>query len=314
MRTFQRFLFGAVTLGLMALAPYGYAQTSLNDVQGAITQGSQFDDARSLVDQRRQEAEDEATIEGEPGVFILKKTEIFTVGVSTGGGYSTNPARTLDTSQESAFANLSVRAGINTLIDQTYDVGLNLVGSGTEYDNESGPSSRALVANAFVGRSVLNNRVYLSGSLVSGVNTNKKFDQGRAFYGASLNASYVHKLSDNVLFRPSATLSKQLSGESEQDSISASASAEIIWQPAPKWSLSGQVAYMHRKYDDFFEDVTFVKRKDDQIRLGLSVSRHITDKVSISASYDYTSQDSTFFLSGYESHDGGASLQISRRF
>lgn len=307
-------LIGVGTLGLMALTPQAFAQTSINDVEGAITQGSQFDDARELVDRRRQDAEDEAIINGEAGIFILKKTEIFTVGVSAGGGYSSNPARTLDTSEENAYANLAIRAGINTIIGQTYDVGVNIVGSGTEYDRRSGPSSRAIVANAFVGRSVWDNRIYLSASLVSGVNTNKDFNQGRAFYGASLNASYVHQLSGNILFRPSVNLSRQLSGESEQDTISAGANAEIIWQPAPKWSVNGQVAYTYREYDDFFEDVTFVKRKDDQVRAGITVSRRITDKVSISASYDYTTQDSSFFLSGYDSHDGGASLQISRRF
>ena len=309
-----RCLIGIGALGLMALAPHAFAQTSINDVEGAITQGSQFDEARELIDQRRQDAEDEAIIDGEAGVFILKKTEIFTVGLSTGGGYSSNPTRTLDTSEESAFANLAVRAGINTIIGDTYDVGVNVVGSGTEYEEDSGPSNRTLVANAFVGRSVWDNRIYLSGSLVSGVNADDSFDQGRAFYGATVNASYIHQLSDNVLVRPSVNLSRQLSGESEQDNFSAGASAEIIWQPAAKWSVIGQVAYTYREYDDFFEDVTFVKRQDDQVRAGITVSRRITDKVSLSASYDYTTQDSSFFLSGYDSHDGGASLQVSRRF
>ena len=309
-----RCLIGIGALGLMALAPHAFAQTSINDVEGAITQGSQFDEARELIDQRRQDAEDEAIIDGEAGVFILKKTEIFTVGLSTGGGYSSNPTRTLDTSEESAFANLAVRAGINTIIGDTYDVGVNVVGSGTEYEEDSGPSNRTLVANAFVGRSVWDNRIYLSGSLVSGVNADDSFDQGRAFYGATVNASYIHQLSDNVLVRPSVNLSRQLSGESEQDNFSAGASAEIIWQPAAKWSVIGQVAYTYREYDNFFEDVTFVKRQDDQVRVGITVSRRITDKVSLSASYDYTTQDSSFFLSGYDSHDGGASLQVSRRF
>lgn len=314
MRQYYLILFGCAIMTMMALSPNAFAQTSLNDVQGAITQGSQFDDVRALIDRRRKNAEDRAIVDGEPGVFILKKTEIFTVGVSTGGGYSSNPGRTLDTSNASAFANVALRAGINTIVGQTYDVGLNIAGSAVEYDDELGPSSRAAVANAFVGRGVWDNRIYVSGSVVAGVNANEKFKQGRAFYGASLNASYVHKLSDNVLLRPSLSAARQWSGESEQDNISATASAELIWQVAPKWIVSGQLAYTYKDYDNFFEDVTFVQRRDNQIRAGFSVSRKITDKINVSVSYDYTTQDSTFFLSEYESHDGGVSLQISKKF
>jgi len=318
MRSLPTSAIGFKTLAVIAfsttLAPIAYAQTSINDIEGAITQGSQFEDAVRLSDDKRQDAEDEAIIDDEPGVFILKKTEIFTISASAGGGYSSNPGRTLDTSEESAFANVALRAGVNTLVGQTYDVGVNIVTSGTEYENEFGPSSRTAVANAFIGRSVWDDRIYVSGSLVGGVNANEKFDQGRAFYGASFNASLVHRLSDNVLLRPNVSFSRQWSGESEQENYSGTASAEILWSPAPKWGVRGIASYTRREYDDFFEDVTFVTRKDDQYRAGVSVSRRLTDKVNISASYDFTKQDSSFFLSGYESHDGGLNIQISRKF
>ncbi len=314
MKLHNLIMIGCIITAVTALSPNAFAQTSLNDVQGAITQGAQFDDARKLIDRRRQDAEDRAIVDGEPGVFILKKAKIFTVGISAGGGYSSNPGRTLDTSNESAFANVALRAGVNTIVAQTYDVGLNIAVSAVEYDDTLGPSSRSAVTNAFIGRGVWDNRIYVSGSVVAGVNANEKLKQGRAFYGTSINASYVHKLSNNILLRPSVSASRQWSGESEQNNISATASAELIWQIAPKWTMSTQLAYTHKAYDNFFEDVTFVKRKDGNIQAGFRVTRKIADKVNISVSYDYTTQDSTFFLSEYESHDGGINLQISKKF
>jgi hypothetical protein len=308
--------FTALTLAISGItwSQAAMAQTSLNDVEGAITQGAQFDDALALVGPRPEGTEDDATIDGEAGVFILQKADIFTLGANLGGGYSSNPGRTLDTSEASAFASLALRAGVNTIVDKKYDVGLNLVASATEYDDPLGPSSRSVIVNAYVGRAIFGERLYISGSVVAGMNSDEDFNQSSLFYGASANVSYTLPVSNNVLLRPSVSAARQWSDSTEQNNISATASGDVIWLPAPKWIVSGRIAYTHRRYDNFFEDVTFVERKDDQIQAGARVSRKISENLSLSVSYDYTSQDSTFFLSGYDSHDGGLSLQISHRF
>lgn len=290
------------------------AQTSLNDVEGAITQGAQFDDARELVDERRQEAAEDATIDGEAGIFVLKKNKLFTISASAGGGYSTNPGRTLDTSQASAFGSVALRAGLNTIIGQQYDVGVNLVGTATEYEDDLGPSNRSGVANIYVGRTLFDDHLYFSIGAVGGVNTNADFKQSSTFFGGSASASYTLSISNNVVFRPSITAARQWSNRSEQNNISGTANADLIWRPAPNWIVSGGASYTYRKYDNFFEDVTFVEREDNQYRIGLSVSRRISDTSNISVSYDYTNQNSSFFLSEYDSHDGGLNLQISHRF
>lgn len=304
-----------VAAGLAStLSHAAMAQTSVNDVEGAITQGAQFDDALALADPRPGGTEEDATIDGEGGVFVLQKSDIFTIGANVGGGYSSNPGRTLDTSEASAFASLALRAGINTIVDKKYDVGLNLVASATEYEDPLGPSSRSAIANAYVGRTIFDERLYISGSVVAGMNSNEDFNQSSLFYGASLNTSFTLPVTNNVLVRPSISVSRQWSDSSEQNNISATATGEVVWLPASKWIVSGRVAYTNRRYDNFFEDVTFVERRDDQIQAGLRISRKISDKFSLSVSYDYTTQDSTFFLSGYDSHDGGLSIQISHRF
>lgn len=290
------------------------AQTSLNDVEGAITQGAQFDDARELVYERRLEAAEDSTIDGEAGIFVLKKNKLFTISASAGGGYSTNPGRTLDTSQASAFGSFALRAGLNTIIGQQYDVGVNLVGAATEYEDDLGPSNRSGVANIYVGRTLFDDRLYFSIGAVAGVNTNADFEQSSTFYGSSVSASYTLPISKSVLFRPSIIATRQWSNRSEQNNISGNANADLIWQPAPNWIVSGGASFTYRKYDNFFEDVTFVEREDNQYRIGLSVSRRITDTSNISVSYDYTNQNSSFFLSEYDSHDGGLNVQISHRF
>jgi len=92
------------------------------------------------------------------------------------------------------------------------------------------------------------------------------------------------------------------------------AGGDVVWRPTDKWNIVGGLSFTKKQYDDFFEDVTFVEREDDQTRARISVSRILWDKVVLSGSYSYTTQDSSFFLSEYESHDGGLNVQLSKRF
>lgn len=290
-----------------------FAQT-VNDIENAVTQGAQFDDVLALSD-RRQMGEEEAVIDGEAGVFILRKIDIFAVGALLGGGFSSNPRRNFDTNGDSSiFASMAVTAGVNTRIASTYDAGVNIIMSGIEYEREDAPSNRNVIGNAYIGKSVLNERLYISATAATGVTMDGNFKQGTAFYRAALRASSVFPLSKHVFLRPGVSIARQWSGQSEQNNISATATGEIIWRPMPKWLVSGLVSYIYRRYDDFFEDVTFVKRKDNLISASLSVVRHITKNIDASASVEYAHQGSKFFLSEYDSFDGGIYGRITHRF
>jgi len=290
------------------------AQTS-SDLESAVTTGSQFDEALSLSDQQRQDSEDAAILEGEPGVFILRKNEIFVLGAAASSGFTTNPGRTLDTNAEDAYYGaLAISAGINTRIAQQFDAGVSIVASGTEYDRGDAPSNRNVISNVYVGRAVFDGEFYVSANASVGINFDGDFNNSTAFYSTGVNISTMRKISDRVFFRPSLLAARQWSDQGEQNNYAFTAASEIIWAPAPKWLVRGHASYTHRRFDDFFEDVTFVKRKDHQFRVGAAVSRQITKSIDASASIDYTNQKSSFFISEYEAFDGGLSLKVSRRF
>lgn len=313
----KKILSGAnVALSILAFVmcnSISIAQT-VNDIENAVTQGAQFDDAQSLSDRRKQ-MEGGTAIEGEPGVFILRKIDIFSVGALLGGGYSSNPRRNFDTNGDgSFFASMAVTAGVNTRIASKYDAGINIVVSGIEYEREDAPSNRNVVGNAYMGKSFLKDRLYISASVSSGITMDGNFKQGIMFYQAALSASTAFSLSKRMFFRPGVSIARQWSGQAEQNNISATMSGEVLWHPNPKWRASGLVSYTHRRYDNFFEDVTFVKRKDNLIRLSLSVVRHITKTLDVSASVEYTHQGSKFFLSAYNSLDSGIYGRLTHRF
>lgn len=306
---------GISCVALVSLAATNATAQTAADVENSVTTGSQFEESQILSDQQRRQSEDATILEGEPGVFILKKNEIFVFGAALGTGYTDNPGRTLDTNAEGAFyGTLALSAGVNTRIAQEVDAGINVVAAGTEYGRADAPSYRNVISNAYVGRGIFDNELYLSANASVGVNFDREFNNSTTFYSTAVNVSTIRKLSDNILFRPSISVSRQWSGQSEQNNFTFSASSVIIWQPAKKWLVRGHGSYSHRRYDDFFEDVTFVKRKDHQFRVGVAVSRQITESIDASANFDYTNQNSSFFISDYEALDGGVTLRISQRF
>lgn len=302
-----------ITLTFILNNSVSIAQT-VNDIENAVTQGAQFDDAQNLSNRHQQSLEG-SVIEGEPGVFILRKIDIFSVGALVGGGYSSNPNRNFDTNGDgSIFASVAVTAGVNTRIGSKYDAGVNFVLSAIEYERENAPSNRNVVGNAYIGKSFLKDRLYISASLSSGISMDGNFKQGTMFYRTSLSASTAFPLSKRIILRPGVSIARQWSGQKEQNNISATISGELLWRLNPKWRASGLVSYTHRRYDNFFEDVTFVKRKDNLIRLSLSVVRHITRSVDISASLEYAHQGSKFFLSAYDTLDSGIYGRLTHRF
>ncbi len=316
MKLFYKYML-FVTLVCVALVfaePRALAQTA-SDLETAVTTGSQFEEAQILLDEQRQHSEDSTMLEGEPGVFILKKNDIFVLGAAAGSGFSDNPGRTLDTNaQDAYYSSVALSAGINTRIAGQYDAGLNVVASGTEYDRGDAPSNRNAITNVYIGRPVLDGRFYISANATAGLNMDRKFDRGTAFYSTGINVSTIRKFSKNVLIRPTLSVSRQWSGQGEQNNYSLSAAGEVVCRPAQKWLVRGRIAYNARWFDDFFEDVTFVKRKDNVIRAGLTVSRQITKGIDASASIEYIDQNSSFFISDYKAFDTGLNLKISRRF
>ena len=291
-----------------------HAQTA-TDIENAVTTGSILDDAIKLPQNGRTRVKETGLLPGEAGIFILKKNKIFYVSSAIASGFTSNPGRTLDTnSKDAAYGSLALSAGVNTRIAGKYDAGASLVVSGTEYDRSDAPSNRNFIGNAYIGRSVFDGLVYLSGNATAGVSTDRSFKRDVAFYAIGINASMLKKLSKNILFRPSISARRQWSGQSEQNNFDLSAIASVIWFPKNKWVVTGTLSYSYKNFDNFFEDVTFVKRRDNVFRGFLSVAYKLNKDIYLSLSLDYTDQNSSFFLSEYTALDSGVSLKISKRF
>ncbi|NHK28061.1 hypothetical protein FF098_009105 [Parvularcula flava] len=302
--------------GTLAGAMLGAASAqTINDLESAVTQGAQFEDAQRQADQFRRPSEDEAMLDGEPGVFILRVNEIFHVGAAAGVGYSTNPGRTLDiNAEESGFSNFALNAGINTVIGGHVEAGVNLVVSGTDYFRNNEIDNKNAIASAYVGTSVLDDRVYVTAGANYGTSGDGNFSDTTDFSGVSASASTVFQMRENVLLQPTLTVSRQFSQNEAQENIAVTAAVRAVWAPTENWRVSGEVTYTDRTYDNFYEDVTFVEREDEVWSAGLSVSRAIAPDLQVTASIGYTEQTSAFFLSEYDAVDGGLNLRLSKRF
>lgn len=305
-----------IAMSMVCFAGHANAQDIL-DVETAVTQGSIFEDALSQSDQQRQLRRDEAVIAGEPGVFVLNRNNIFNVGVTAGGGFSTNPFQTSQGEEETAaFGNVGLSAGVNTRIADKVDFGANLVGTLTEFESGDGPSNRNLIFNSFVGKSVpvLGKQVYASLSGAVGVNTDEDFENPTTFTNLSLGVSSALKPIKTVIVQPSVAVSRQWSEVSEQDNFAVQTAVAVSWAIRPKWQVAGNVGYTYRSYDNFFEDVTLVARKDNVVSVGVSVARALPKNLRASVSFGYTNQDSRFFLSNYDGFTGGLRLNLRQKF
>jgi hypothetical protein len=290
------------------------AQTT-PDIQDSITRGSQIDDI--IKDQQdRSDAAllQEEGIDGEAGVYVLRRNEIFFVGGGASAGYSSNPLRTADDVGGSFSASLAFSTGIQTKVAEKFDVGLTLNASGVDYDKSFGPSSRSLHSALSVGSQIGGTPLYASITGFGGWNFDQDFDRGTSFYGASAALSAGFPLGRKTVVRPGLGVTRQWSQSSENNSISAAASLDIVHAISPRLTIAAGANISRIWFDNFFEDVTFVARNDWQYAGGLSLSYRLSDNASLGLSSAYEKRSSTFFLSAYESYDASASLSLRVRF
>jgi hypothetical protein len=71
---------------------------------------------------------------------------------------------------------------------------------------------------------------------------------------------------------------------------------------------------VRRWYDDFYEDVTFVARRDTLYGVAASLSWQPTRNLAVTATVSYESQDSRFFLANFDAFEGSAGLSFRLRF
>ena len=299
---------------MLTFSARGYAQ-ALPEIENTITQGSQIDDIIREQDRLSgQIAKKDDEIDGEAGIYVLKKNEIFFVGGTAGIGYSGNPVRTVDDVGDSFFINFAATAGVQTQIGEALDFGARVNVSGIEYGEAFGPSSRNINGNINVGVPIKGTPLYASASAFGGFNFDDDFGNVTSFYGASVSLSAALQLGKQTIVRPNIVATRQWNETADNNNKAVSASVGVVHIMSSRFSLAADARVTRTWFDDFFEDVTFVKRKDWSYGGSVSGTYRHNQQISLSVSAGYEKRDSTFFLSEYDSFEASLLFSAIMRF
>lgn len=294
----------------------GAAQTvfaqGIGDFESSIIQGDQIDQA--ILNQQQlggQVRPDENAIDGEAGIYILNKNDIFYVGATAGFGYSENPLRTVDDIGDSFSFNAAGSTGVQTKLAEAVDFGLQVTVSGVEYFDDFAPSSRNINSSATVGTPIKNTPLYISATIFGGLNFDEDFEDGVEFIGGTAGIGAGIPIGKRTIFRPGVAVTRQWSATSDNNSTSANGTLGITHVLQPNLSISANARVTRTWFDDFFEDVTFVPRRDWQYGVTAVANYQASNNLSLGVSAGYSRRDSSFFISEFDSFD--ASLFVSAR-
>ncbi len=309
---------GVLLCTLLCLFSFHVKAQTLDEIGNSITGTQQFREALEIsrAEQRRAGLGRAAKeIKGEPGIYILTKADIFSLGARLNLGYTDNPQATKDgNGHGSKYGSFAFSAGVSSKFPNSVDYGVNLTVSGVEYDRSDAPDSLSLASNTFIGKSFADGMLYASLGLNAGVNGSHRFNDTSQFYGLSATIDVPFQLAENVNIITSLSLERQLSDQDEQDSTIVSLGGRLMWFPTNNLQFSLRGSYSDRLYDNFFEDVTFVKRRDDIYALGIAASSTFAHDLQGSVSINFKRNRSTFFLSDYTARDTLLNLSLTKRF
>lgn len=298
-----------------ALLPVPAMAQGLPDLGQSVTEADQIGRAAqaSLDSARPEIAEGEAGLPGEAGVFLLTVNEIFYLSGNASLGYTDNPERNADNVGSDGFGEASLTAGLSTRLGETVDFGIGASVGGREFFDRAAASNRNVSGNISAGVPVVG-PVYFGVVGFGGWNFDNDFENPVAFYGMGANLSAAFALSDRVVVRPGVAVNRQYSQVAENNSTTVSGGLEAFFAATPQISLGARAGVSRRWFDNFYEDVTFVERKDWNYSLSASASWRPLENVTLGISAGYERQDSAFFLSSYEAFESAASVNLSIRF
>lgn len=302
-------------LGASILAAGTAQAQTAPDLQDLVVQSEQISRGATQAAEAgvRGEEDDEGVIDGEAGLYVLTLNEIFHLSASGAIGYTDNPLRTADDVGDSFYSDFAVSAGIATRLKEKVDFGLTASVGGREFFEAVGPSNRTAFGSASLGTPVIG-PVYVGVVGFGGFSFDRDFTNASSFYGFSGSLSAAIPLGRKVLIRPGVGATRQWSGIAENNSKTVSASADLIVAVLPRVNASLRGAASIRWYDDFYEDVTFIARRDELYGVSAAVSWSPARNVSIAATASYEKQDSSFFLAEFDAWDASAGVVVALRF
>lgn len=308
-------LSGAGAALAVSLAPASAGAQAIPDLRDLVTQSEQINRSGAQAARNRTgpSGQGDTAIDGEAGIYVLTVNQIFQVSASGALGYSDNPARTADDLGGSYFGDFSVNAGIATKLGGLVDFGLSANVAGREFFADDAPSSRTISTSLSAGLPLVG-PVYAGLVGFAGYSFDGSFDGGTAFYGVSGNLSATIPVTQRLAIRPGLGVTRQWAEVSENDSVLIAASADIFYTFTPTLSGSLRGTVVRRWYDDFYEDVTFVARRDTLYGVAAALSWQPTRNLAVTATLSYESQDSRFFLANFDAFEGSAGLSFRLRF
>lgn len=286
---------------------------SQSDIGRAVTDGAQIEAAIARSEAPVVGEEDDQAIDGEAGVYVLRKADIFFVGGEAGLSYSANPLRTVDDVGASGATEARVDMGVQTLIAETVNFSAALAFSDTRYFEDFAPSNSVASSNVALGTGLGKLPLFVGVSAFGGWNFDENLKSATGFYGASAQLGAVVPLSRQLIFQPLLVVSRVQNEVSENDNTSLGFRANLAHRTG-RLTLSVNAAATRFWFDDFFEDVTFVARNDWQYEGGIAASYSIAQRLTVTASVRYVKRDSSFFLSTFESVDSSAGVSAIWRF
>lgn len=301
--------------GALALAPTaGLAQT-VPDIQDLVVQSEQVNRNADAAN-RQGEAllpSGDGAVDGEAGVYVLTLNKIFQLNAGAGFGYTDNPTRSNADVGGSFFADFTTGAGVATRIDGVVDFGAGVSLNGREFLKDNGPSSRSLSGTVSAGVPIAG-PVYIGVAGFGGFSYDGDFESGVGFYGLSGTLSAAFPLTPRLSVRPGVGAVRQWSEVTENNSTSISGSIDVSYSLTPTVSVLARGGVTVRWYDDFYEDVTFVERRDTTYGGSVTLGWRPTETFFLSANASLDRQDSRLFLSEFSALELGLAVTARYRF
>lgn len=295
----------SVSLPALAMAFVSPAAAQVApDLGDAVIQGEILNrDAESTLRTAPAGQATDDEIDGEAGIYVLTVNEIFSVTGDAGLGYMSNPTRSAGDPGGSSYAQADLGFGVATRVAQAADLGVSLNVSGRKFLDDAADVASSQSASASIALGTDLGPVYVGFIGFGGYSFQDGFGDSLGFHGLSANASHTFALSNRLLVRPGIGLTQQWSAASENDSLTLAASADLVFMATSRLVASARAAFFKRSYDDFYEDVTFVKRKDDNFGVSLTLVYRATPSLRLVGGAAFEQQDSTLFLSEFKAHD-----------
>jgi hypothetical protein len=308
----RRTHFAPLSLALLLAAAPAHAQT-LSEIGRSVTDGAQIEAAIARGATPRGDGEDDQAIDGEAGIYVLRKADIFFVGGEAGVSYSTNPLRTVDDVGGSGAAEASLDIGVQTLIFEKVNFSAVASFAGTRYFKDFAPSNTVASGNMSLSTGIGKTPFLIGASAFGGWNFDRDVKAATGFYGASVHVGAVLPLDRQTILHPLLVASRVKNEVGENDSKSIGLRTTLARRMG-RMTVSANAVVSRFWFDDFYEDVTFVPRRDWQYEGGIAVSYALTPRATLAASARYVKRDSSFFLSNYAAVDSGVGLALNWRF